>query len=160
MLVYNAGWISWPSSAWKWSARRNNPGNAPLLVTLPLGTSPMSGRMGITPRKSLPPPPLASTPQVYANILPWVLSMWCQRDDSGIVTPQTLQLTIVYFPSLNLYPSPVDRRLCAAYYCYTQTNRRINTNAFVLPGFVYSPTISNIHTSTVSAFCTHRVFWP
>ena len=86
--------------------------------------------------------------------------MWCRSYYDTIVSPQTSPLTLFHFLFLNVYPSPVSRRLYSSSLCCNHINRGLHTIAFVLPRFAFSLTISNISTSAGSVFCTHMGFLP
>ena len=105
-------------------------------------------------------PILVSTSQVWANLLPWMLYVWCQSDHAAIVTPHLLQINLFRLRPQRLSPSPIEWRLCESLPSCLQMNPGVHAIALVFPGFMYIPTFSNVHTSVVSAPCTQMGFLP
>ena len=81
--------------------------------------------------------------------------MWWRSDDVAITVTHSLQLTLVFFRSLIVYPYPVSLCLCAATNSCPYMNPGVHTIELVLLRFIYNPTHSKILTTTVRVFCTH-----
>ena len=66
---------------------------------------------------------MVSTYQFWAKILPLVISMWCRSEDSTIVTPHLLQLSLVQFRSQKMVSSPIACRFYVSLPCCTKLIR-------------------------------------
>ena len=88
-----------------------------------------------TTQVSLPPTPV-STSRVWDKLLPWVLSVWCQSEESDIITPHFLQLTLVRFRSQNVAPSPFTCLFYASLPRPPQMKPGVQVVALIFPMFV------------------------
>ena len=57
------------------------------------------------------PTPTSSTPLFWGTQIPCLLAMWALRKDAATITPHVVQITLVFFRSLKVPPSPVARLL-------------------------------------------------
>ena len=106
------------------------------------------------------PPPTTSTPKVCGMNILWTRSMWWRSDNTDIVTPHSLKLTLVFFCYLNVIPYLFSLHLYSTTPCCPYMNPGVNAIYSVLPRFVCSTTLSNILTTTVSVVCNQMGVWP
>ena len=105
----------------------------------------------------LPPPPVAASVHVqsFSRAFPCCDMRWESREPAAISFPQSPQLTLSLFLSLNIRPSPVTGRPYASYDRLPAAVKGLHVMLTVFPVFVLSPTLSNSPTSCVNAHCSH-----
>ena len=80
---------------------------------------------------------------------------WESSDPTATYFPQSPQLTLSLFLSLNVGPYTVMRRPYASSDRFPAAVHGLHVMLTVLPVFVLSPTLSNSPTSCVNAHCSH-----
>ena len=87
------------------------------------------------------PPPSTYTPWVCGRTILCILSMWRSIEDAAIAPLQSSKLTLVFFRSQNVPPSPTTLLLYAAVPYLPQMKPGVHTIDLVLPIFFIIPTL-------------------